>query len=414
MSHYSFLNLAKKALGGHKTWTPAWRRATLKKHYDVVIIGGGGHGLATAYYLATKYGVDNVAVLEKGWVGGGNTGRNTQVVRSNYFYPESAAFYDHSLKLYEKLSHELNFNLMLSQRGHLSLAHSEHELEMMRRNVNAICLNGIDAYELSPAEIKKRVPLINLNARYPVLGGFVQPRGGIARHDAVAWGLARGAYNAGVDIIENCALTGFDISGGCVTGVQTSKGDISAGSVGVAVAGHSSEVARMAGLKLPITSMSLQAMVTEPIKPVLDTAVISPTIHMYVSQSDRGEIVLGGGADVYNSYAQRGGMPTIEDNVAALLELFPRFSRLKLMRQWAGVVDMSPDTSPILGKTPIDNLYINCGWGTGGFKAIPAGGDTMAFTIAQNKAHPLIKAFDLQRFERGALIDESAASGVAH
>lgn len=414
MSSYSFINIVKKALGGHRSWEPAWRSVKPKKHYEIVIVGGGGHGLATAYYLKKKYGVENIAVLEKGWIGGGNTGRNTQVVRSNYFFPESAAFYDHSLKLYENLSRELNFNLMFSRRGHLTLAHSEHELEIMRRTLNAIQLNGIDADELSPEEIKKRVPLINVNARYPIVGGFIQPRGGIIRHDAVAWGLARGVYYQGVDIIENCEVTGFKIRGGKVAQVQTSLGTIDVGSVAIAAAGHTSELARMVDLRLPLISMALQAMVTEPIKPVLDTAVISPTIHMYVSQSDRGEIVLGGGADIYNSYAQRGGIPTIEDNVAALLELFPRFSRLKLMRQWAGIVDISPDTSPIIGKTPIDNLYINCGWGTGGFKAIPAGGDTFAYTIANDKPHSLIRAFGLDRFERGALIDESAASGVAH
>jgi sarcosine oxidase subunit beta len=379
-----------------------------------VVIGGGGHGLATAYYLAKKHGVRNVAVLERGWTGGGNSGRNTQVVRSNYFYPESGAFFEHSLKLYEGLSRELNFNVMLSQRGMLVLAHSRHELEMARRTVNAIRLNGVDCRMLSAKEVKELVPVINLDARFPILGGFIQDRAGIARHDAVVWAYARAADSLGVDIIQNCTVTGFEISHGRMSGVRTSLGDVATERVGIAVAGHSSELARLAGFRLPITSMALQAMVTEPIKPVLDTVVISPTIHVYVSQSDRGEIVIGAGADRYTSYAQRGGIPTVQDNIAALLELFPSFGRLKLMRQWAGIVDISPDTSPIIGKTPVEGLFINCGWGTGGFKAIPAGGDTFAHTLAKGEPHPLIAAFGLDRFQSGALVDESAAAGVAH
>lgn len=414
MRKYSLLNLVIGAFDKHRSWQPAWRSPELQRQYDVVVIGGGGHGLATAYYLATKHGIKNVAVLEKGWIGGGNSGRNTQVVRSNYFYPESAAFFEYSLRLYESLTDELNFNIMLSQRGQMILAHSKHELEIIRRWANAIQLNGIDSEELSPVQIKKLEPLINIESRFPVHGAFIQRRAGIARHDAVVWGLARAASEAGVDIIQNCAVTGFQIEQGRVVGVHTSRGDISTDRVGLTVAGHSSELAKMAGFRLPIISMGLQAMVTEPVKPVLNTATLSPTIHMYVSQSDRGEIVIGGGADMYNSYAQRGGIPAIEANIAAVLELFPRFSRLKLMRQWAGIVDITPDTSPIIGKSPIEHLYISCGWGTGGFKAIPAGGYTLAYTIANDKAHPLVVPFDLRRFENGALIDESAASGVTH
>ncbi len=339
-------------MAGHTGWQPAWRSPEPRKQYEVIIIGGGGHGLATAYFLAKRYGIRDVAVLEQGWLGGGNTGRNTQAVRSNYFYPESAAFYEHSLKLYEGLTTELNFNLMLSQRGTLMLAHSDHDLELMQRAVNASLLNGIDAELVSRAQISELEPLINLEARFPVLGGYLQRRGGIARHDAVAWGFARAADALGVDIIQNCRVEGFHISDQKVHGVRTSLGDISAHKVAFAVAGNSTAMARMAGIPLPITSMALQAMVSEPIGPVLNGSTVSGAIHMYVSQSDRGEIVLGGSADIYNSYAQRGGFNTIEANVSALLELFPRFRRLKLMRQWAGTVDISPDTSPILGKTP--------------------------------------------------------------
>jgi sarcosine oxidase subunit beta len=414
MQRYSFLDLARHALRGNREWQAAWRAPALKRRYDVVVIGGGGHGLATAYYLAKEHRIRNVAVLEKGWIGGGNSGRNTQVCRSNYFYPASAAFYDHSLKLYESLSRDLNFNIMLSQRGVLSLAHSEHELEINRRWANATRMSGVDSEILTAADIKQLVPRINLHSRYPVLGGFIQPRGGIARHDAVVWGYARAASALGVDIVQNCEVTGFQMSGSRVTGVGTSLGAVAADRVVMSVAGHSSVLAQRAGLRVPITTMALQAMVTEPIKPALDSILVSGAIHAYVSQSDRGEIVIGGAADAYNSYAQRGGLPVLQATVAAVLELFPSFSRLRLMRQWAGMVDITPDTTPVMGLTPIEGLYINCGWGTGGFKAIPGGGHTMADTIANNRPHPLIERFGLNRFESGALIDEGAAAGVAH
>jgi len=411
---YSFLSLARQALGGHKGWPPAWRSPEPKKNYDVLIIGAGGHGLATAYYLAKKHSVNNIAVLDKGWLGGGNTGRNTQVTRSNYFWPQSAAFFDHSLKLYERLSHELNFNVMLSQRGVLTLAHSVHEMEGFRRWANAIKINDVDAEILTPVEVKKLVPLINLDCRFPVHGGFIQRRGGISRHDAVAWGYARAASALGVDLIQQCEVTGFNIQSGRVTGVNTTGGTIGADRISFAVAGHTSHLAKMAGFRVPVTSMQLQAMVSEPIKPCLDTMLTSSVIHMYVSQSDRGELVLGGGADVYNSYAQRGGIPLLQENVAALLELIPAFSRLRLMRQWAGTTDITPDTTPIMGLTPVQNLYISGGWGTGGYKAIPAGGETMAYTIVNDQPHLLIEDFGLERFRTGRLIDEGAASGVAH
>ncbi len=414
MQRYSALQLAWQALRGNRDWQPAWRDAEPKRGYEVVIIGGGGHGLATAYYLARKHGVRNVAVLERGQIGLGNSGRNTQVVRSNYFYPVSSSFFDHSLKLYEGLGRELNFNVMLSQRGVLNLGHSDHEMEMLRRWCNAIRMNGIDSEMMSREEIKSLAPPLNLDGRYPVLGGFIQRRAGICRHDAVVWGYARGASALGVDIVQNCGVTGFTITGNRVRGVQTPKGPISADRVVMSVAGYSSQLAAMAGLTLPITTMALQAMVTEPVKPVLNTMVISGLVHAYVSQSDRGEIVIGGGADAYNSYAQRGGFPQMRDVIRAVVELFPSFSRLKLLRQWAGRVDITPDTSPLMGLTPIEGLFLNCGWGTGGYKAIPAGGDTMAYTVATGKPHPLIAGFNLDRFRMGALVDEGAAAGVAH
>ncbi len=413
-SQYSLFSLVRNGLSYHENWARQWRSPAPKSEYDVIIVGAGGHGLATAYYLAKKHAIKNIAVLEKGWLGGGNTGRNTQVTRSNYFWPQSAAFFDHSLKLYERLSHELNFNVMLSQRGVLNLAHSVHEMEGFRRWANAIKINDVDAEMLTPGEVKKLVPMINLDCRFPVHGGFIQRRGGISRHDAVAWGYARAASALGVDIIQQCEVTGFDIQSGRVTGVNTKDGTIGADKISFAVAGHTSHLAKMAGFRVPVTSMQLQAMVSEPIKPCLNTVVTSSVIHMYVGQSDRGELVFGGGADVYNSYAQRGGIPLLQENVAALLELLPAFSRLRLMRQWAGIVDITPDTSPLMGHTPVQNLYFSGGWGTGGYKAIPAGGDTMAYTIANDQPHPLIKDFGLERFMSGRLIDEGAASGVAH
>lgn len=414
MQRYSLLNVLKKAARGNAGWGPAWRTPTPQRSYDALIIGGGGHGLATAYFLAKKHGVRRVALLERGHIGQGNSGRNTQVTRSNYFYPVSSSFFDHSLRLYEGLGRELNFNVMLRQGGQINLAHSLHELEILHRWANAIRMNAVDAEILDETQIRKLVPILNTNPRFPILGGLIQRRAGISRHDAVVWGFARGASAHGVDLIQGCEVTGFRKSGDRVTGVETSQGVINCDRVCMSVSNQSSVLAGLAGFNLPLTTMTLQAMVTEPIKPILDPCVISGSIHAYVSQSDRGEIVIGGAADVYNSYRQRGTLAVTRGVLAAVLELFPSFSRLKLMRQWAGAVDITPDTSPIMGLTPMQNLFINCGWGTGGYKAIPAGGDTMAQTIVENKPHPLIRAFGLERFERGALVDEGAASGVAH
>ncbi len=416
MKKYSLLSLFTNGLSGHKGWPQAWRDAEPKRSYDVVIIGGGGQGLATAYYLAKKHGITNVAVLEKGWLGGGNTGRNTTVIRSNYFYKESTNFFDYSLKLYEKLSLEFNYNLLLSQGGITTLAHNRHDLEILERWANSMQVQNVDSEMLTPQQIKERMPLIDISptSRFPIWGGFVQKRGGVARHDAVAWGYARGADAMGVDIIQNCEVTGILRDGDRVRGVETKYGVIRADKVAMCVAGHTSVLGAMAGLDLPIVSQPLQAMVSEPVKPCLDGVVLSPAVHAYVSQSDRGEILIGGGADRYPSYSQRGTLPVTEETLAAAATLFPAFGSLKLMRQWAGIVDISPDSSPILGKTPVTGLYISGGWGTGGFKAIPAGGDCLAYTIANDKPHELIEPFGLDRFARGAFVDEGAAAGVAH
>jgi sarcosine oxidase subunit beta len=413
---YSAWALLRGALSGHRHWSAAWKDAVPKSSYDLVIVGGGGHGLATAYYLAKNHGISNVAVLERGWIGGGNTGRNTTIVRSNYLFPESAELYDFSLKLYEGLSQDLNFNIMLSQRGLVMLAHSRHDLDSMSRWANAMRMNGIAAEILTRDQVASRVTGLDMSprARMPVLGGFSQRRAGTARHDAVAWGYARAASAMGVDIIQNCEVRGFIQDARQVVGVDTSLGSIRAGRIGIAAAGHSSVLAKLAGFKLPVTSYALQAMVTEPIKPILDTVVLSPGTGAYVSQSDKGEMVLGAMLDLYPSYAQRGSFAVKQAILAATLALFPSFSRLQLMRQWAGIVDVVHDSSPIIGPTPVPGLYINCGWGTGGFKAIPVGGWTLAHVLATGKSHPLAEPFQLQRFINGRLIDEAAASGIAH
>ena len=419
-ARYSALNLLRAAWRDHTDWVPAWSDAEPKPRYDVIVIGGGGHGLATAYYLAKNHGITNVAVIEKGWIGGGNTGRNTTIVRSNYLFPESARLYDFSVHLFENLSKELNFNIMFSQRGVITLAHTRHDLDNVSRWANAMRFNGIDADMLDAGQVQKLAPRLNFgpDARFPILGGFIQRRAGPARHDAVAWSYARGASALGVDIIQNCAVTGFIKNDGRVVGVTTHhKGvarEIRAEKVAMAVAGHSSHVAAMAGLSLPVTSYTLQAMVSEPIKPVLDTVVLSPAVGTYWSQSDKGEVVIGGALDHFPSYGQRGSFGITQQVLAATVEMFPSFGRLRLMRQWGGIVDVVQDSSPIMGATPVPGLYINCGWGTGGFKSIPVGGWTLAHLLATGKTHELAEPFQLDRFRTGRLIDEAAAAGIAH
>ncbi len=408
---YSLFSLASNALTGHRRWQRAWRDPAPKSEYDVVIVGAGGHGLATAYYLAKNHGITDIAVLEKGWLGGGNTGRNTTVVRSNYLWDDSAHLYEHSLKLWEGLSQELNFNVMFSQRGVVFLAQTRHELREMNRRVGALRLNGIDSEMMTVEQLKRAVPILDTDParRYPILGGMIQRRGGTARHDAVAWGFARGADARGVDIIQNCEVTGIKRDGGKVVGVETTRGTIMAGKIGLAVAGHTGHVAAMAGLRLPIETHLLQAAVSEPLKPILDMVVSSGAAHVYVSQSDKGELVFGGDLDFYNSYSQRGNLPAISLFTTALLALFPRFGRLRMMRHWAGVMDMTMDGSPIIGKTPLGNFYIDGGWCYGGFKATPASGWVFAHTIANDKPHPLNEAFTLERFASGHTIDEKGA-----
>lgn len=416
MKRYSFLTLARNAANYHKDWGLAWRNPEPKTDYDVIIIGAGGHGLATAYYLAKEHNVTNVAVLEKGWLGGGNTGRNTTIIRSNYLQDESTAIYELSRSLYENLSLELNFNIMFSPRGLLMLCQTEHELRAMKRTAHANRLGGIEARMIDRSEVKKLVPIINDrdDCRYPILGAYYQPRGGTARHDAVAWGYARGADDHGVDIIQNCAVTAINRDGGRVTGVETTRGSIRAKKVAVVTAGSTSLLMDMAGVGMPIESVSLQAMVSEPIKPVIDVVVMANTVHGYMSQSDKGELVIGGGTDAYNNYSQRGSFPAIEHTVTALVETFPIISRLRMLRQWGGIVDITGDRSPIISKTDVEGLYVNCGWGTGGFKAIPGSGFVFADTLANGRPHPIAEPFSLNRFAEGRLIDESVAAAVAH
>jgi len=413
---YSALNLFREGLRGQRGWAPAWRSPKPKPKYDVIIVGGGGHGLATAYYLAKNHWVKNVALLEKGWIGGGNSGRNTTVVRSDYYYPESAALYDLSVRLYEGLSRDLNYNIMFSQRGMMVLAHSEAEMEMAARQVNAMQINGIDSQLLETEGVRKLAPILNFSgeARYPIHGAMYQPRGGTARHDAVVWGFARGADSFGVDIIQNCEVTDVIVEAGRATGVATTQGEIRADRIGAAVAGHSSVLAQMAGYKLPIHSYALQAFVSEPLKPVMDTVAFSPAYGTYFSQSDKGGLVIGGGLDRIPSYGQRGNLPVHETVLGGLCEMVPMLSKVKLLRHWGGIVDVTPDSSPIIGPSGVDGLYLDCGWGTGGFKAIPAGGYMLAHILATGEHHELSRAFDLSRFAKGRLIDEGAASGISH
>ena len=408
MQQYSGFGLLKHSLSYHENWQQVWSNPTPKKHYDVVIIGGGAHGLATAYYLAKEHGITNIAVVEKGYLGGGNTARNTTIVRSNYLWDEASHLYEHSLKLWEGLAQELNYNLMFSQRGVLNLGHTLQDMRDIERRVNANRLNGIDGEVLTTAQVQKMVPILDCStgARYPVMGASWQARAGTARHDAVAWGFARAAAALGVDLLQQTEVTGIRRKDGAVEGVETNRGFIAAKKVACVAAGNSSVIAKMVGMELPLESHPLQAMVSEPLKPILDTVVMSNHVHGYVSQSDKGDLVIGAGIDGYTGYGQRGSFNVVEHTIAAIIEMFPIFSRVRLNRAWGGIVDTCPDACPIVSKTHIKGLYFNCGWGTGGFKATPGAGHVFA--------HPLAKPFSIDRFTSGELIDEHGAAGVAH
>ncbi|KIC51318.1 sarcosine oxidase subunit beta family protein [Tateyamaria sp. ANG-S1] len=414
MKRYSAFAIAREAARYHTGWERAWRAPEPKKKYDVIIVGAGGHGLATAYYLGKNFGITDVAILEKGWLGGGNTGRNTTIIRSNYLQDPSAAIYEKARSLYETMSQDLNYNVMFSPRGVIMLAQTHHEVRGYQRTAHANALQGVKTEFIGPEKVKELVPIIRLEGpRYPVLGGLWQARGGTARHDAVAWGYARACSDMGMDVIQKCEVTAIRRDGDKVVGVDTSKGPIDCDKLGIVVAGHSGHLADMAGFRLPIESVALQALVSEPIKPCMDVVVMANTVHGYMSQSDKGEMVIGGGTDGYNNYTQRGSFHHIEETVRALIETFPMISRLKMLRQWGGIVDVTGDRSPILSKTPIDGVFINCGWGTGGFKAIPGSGWAMAELMAKGRS-PLTDEFGLNRFREGRFIDESVAAGVAH
>ncbi|MBZ0129686.1 MAG: sarcosine oxidase subunit beta family protein [Rhodobacteraceae bacterium] len=405
---YSALGVFWHGLTGNKGWKPVWRNPDPKPHYDVVIIGGGGHGLSTAYYLAERYGIRNVAVLEKGYLGSGSIGRNTTIVRANYMLEGNSQFYSHSLKLWENLEAELNYNVMHSQRGQVMLGHSDGQMDMLARRGNMMRMQGDDAVLWGREDVRKHLPYIDHeNARFPVYGGLMHWRGGTARHDAVAWGYARGADMRGVDLIQNCEVTGIRVEGGVVRGVDTTRGHIGAGKVALTAAGRSSQVAAMAGLRLPIESHVLQAFVTEGLKPVIPHVVSFGMGHFYISQSDKGGLVFGGDLDMYNSYAQRGNLPMVEHVAEAGMALMPMIGKAKMLRSWGGVMDMSMDGSPIIDKTDIAGLFLNCGWCYGGFKAVPGSGDAFAHLIASGNHHPAADKFLLSRFRTGHVIDET-------
>jgi sarcosine oxidase subunit beta len=417
MRKYSIFAIAREAMRSHEGWERQWTSPEPRGSYDAIIVGGGGHGLGAAYYLAREHGLRNIAVLEKGWIGGGNTGRNTTIIRSNYLYDESAALYDHALKMWPELSQAINYNVMFSARGVMMLQHNVHDVQVAKRHVHSNRLNGVDNEWLEPDAAKAYCPPLNIaaSARYPVMGAALQRKGGVARHDAVAWGYARAASDLGVHIIQNCEVTGIRRGAkGEVTGVETNRGFIGAKKIGVSAAGHSSVLMEMAGVAMPLESFPLQALVSEPVKPIFPCVVMSNTVHAYISQSDKGELVIGAGTDQYTSYSQTGGLHIIQHTLDAICEMFPMFTRMKMLRSWGGIVDVTPDRSPIIAKTPVKGLYVNCGWGTGGFKATPGSAHVFAHTIARDEPHPINAPFTLERFRTGRLIDEAAAAAVAH